>query len=146
MTRRTVTARLGETAVEHQVPFHDVDLTKRVWHGHYFKYFEIARTALFRAHGLEDGSLIPGRFSLYVIETRCRYTSPLRYGDRFCASAWFRDIDHRLAIDYEVTNLTHGKRAARGHTLIAVTDRDGRLLLRTPPEVVRRISEATEAL
>ena len=37
--------RLHETRVEHEVPFHDVDMTLRVWHGHYYKYLELARTA-----------------------------------------------------------------------------------------------------
>lgn len=141
-----MTQRRGETAIEVQVPFHDVDVTRRVWHGHYYKYFESARTALFRAHGLEEASLVPDRFSLYVIETHCRYSSPLGYGDRLRVSAWFRDIDHRLAIGYEITNLADGRRAARGHTLIAVTDPRGRLLLRTPPEIVRRIPGAADAL
>ena len=101
----------GVAHVEHVVPFHDVDLTARVWHGHYYKYFEMARSALFAAHDLEDRSLIPGRYALYVVETRCRHTGPLRYGDRLRTSAWFRDTTHRLAIDYEVANLTQGERA-----------------------------------
>ena len=134
-----MTRSLGEAAIEFEVPFHDVDLTGRVWHGHYYKYFELARTALFRAHGLEDAALIPGRYALHVIDSRCRHTAPLRYGDRLRASATFRDIDHRLAIDYEVTNLALDSPAARGHTLISITDLDGRLLLRTPTEIVQRI-------
>ncbi|WP_368860434.1 acyl-CoA thioesterase, partial [Klebsiella pneumoniae] len=28
------------------VPFHDVDAMEVVWHGNYFRYFEIAREAL----------------------------------------------------------------------------------------------------
>ena len=140
-----MSTRVGATSIEHEVPFHDVDITNRVWHGHYYKYFEMARTALFRAHGLEDHTLIPGRFSLYVVETRCRHTAPLRYGDRLRATAWFRDTAHRLAIDYEVTNLTDDARAAKGHTLIAVTDKEGRLLLRTPSALAERIATASEA-
>ena len=70
--------RLHETSIEHEVPFHDVDLTRRVWHGHYYKYLELARTALFRTIGLDDEALIPRQFSLYVIETHCRYVFPLR--------------------------------------------------------------------
>ena len=134
-----MTRSLGEAAIEFEVPFHDVDITGRVWHGHYYKYFELARTALFRANGLEDAALIPGRYAVYVIDSHCRHTAPLRYGDRLRASATFRDVDHRLAIDYEVTNLALDTPAARGHTLIAITDLDGRLLLRTPAEIVQRI-------
>ena len=33
-----------ETIIE--VPFHDVDVMRVAWHGHYVKYFEIARCAL----------------------------------------------------------------------------------------------------
>ena len=33
-------------AVEIEIPFHDVDTMHIVWHGHYLKYFEIARCKL----------------------------------------------------------------------------------------------------
>jgi acyl-CoA thioester hydrolase len=137
-----VTTRLGETRVEHEVPFHDVDLTRRVWHGHYYKYFEFARSALFRACGLEDEALIPRRFALYVVETRCRYTFPLRYGERIGISAWFREVERRLAVAYEITNLSAGRRAARGLTVLATVSPEGRLLLETPDEIVERIRAA----
>lgn len=131
--------RLRETSIEHEVPFHDVDVTGRVWHGHYYKYLELARTVLFRESGLEDDDLIPRRFALYVIETRCRYVAPLHYRDRMLVTAWFRDVAHRLAIDYEVTNLSTGRRAARAHTILAIVGREGRMLLETPREIRERI-------
>ena len=37
---------LPEAEIIIRVPFHDVDLMEVVWHGHYAKYFEIARCAL----------------------------------------------------------------------------------------------------
>jgi acyl-CoA thioester hydrolase len=132
-------ARLHETCVEHEVPFHDVDLTHRVWHGHYYKYLELARTALFRSRGLDDETLVPKRFALYVVETRCRYTSPLRYRDRMRISAWFRDVERRLCIAYEITNLSRGHRAARGLTTIAIVAPDGKLCMETPREILDRI-------
>lgn len=134
-----MTTRLLETRVEHEIPFHDVDLTRRVWHGHYYKYFEMARSALFRAGGLEDEALIPRRFALYVVETRCRYTFPLRYGERIRVSAWFREVERRLSVAYEITNLNAGRRAARGLTVLATVSPEGRLLLETPHEIVERI-------
>ena len=135
-----MTERLHETSIEHEVPFHDVDVTQRVWHGHYYKYFEMARSALFRTCSLEDIDLIPRRFGLYVIETHCRYVFPLRYGDRMRICAWFRDVEHRLSIGYEVANLSQGRCAARGHTILAIVDREDRLLLETPREIRERIA------
>jgi acyl-CoA thioester hydrolase len=134
--------RLRETSVEIDVPFHDVDMLGVVWHGHYYKYLELARSALFRACGLEDAALVPQRFGLYVIETHCRYVFPLRYGERMRVAAWFRDVERRLSIGYEITNLSHGRRAARAHTILAIVDREGRLLLETPREIRARIETA----
>ena len=38
--------RWGETSVEFEVPFHDVDWARIVWHGHDCKYLELARRAV----------------------------------------------------------------------------------------------------
>jgi acyl-CoA thioester hydrolase len=137
-----VKARLHETSILHEVPFHDVDLTRRVWHGHYYKYLELARTALFRAHGLDDDALIPKRFMLYVVETRCRYTFPLCYREQMRVSAWVREVERRLSVAYEITNLSQGRRAARALTILATVSPEGRLLMETPHEIVERIRAA----
>ncbi|MEZ4452430.1 MAG: hypothetical protein R3B09_23395 [Nannocystaceae bacterium] len=33
-------SRLHEVSVDFEVPFHDVDALRIVWHGHYYKYME----------------------------------------------------------------------------------------------------------
>ena len=43
-----------------------------------------------------------------VVESRCRRTDPLR--DRVCLWAWFRDVERRLMISYEVWNLSQDRR------------------------------------
>jgi acyl-CoA thioester hydrolase len=121
------------------VPFHDVDALRVVWHGHYYKYLELARTRLMRSRGLDGADLAALAVGLVMIESRCRYVSPLRYGDRGRVQVWFADIDHRLSIGYEVLNLTTGKRAATARTVLASIDSEGRLLLRTPDVVRERL-------
>jgi acyl-CoA thioester hydrolase len=134
-----VVTRLRETRVELEVPFHDVDAMGVVWHGHYLKYLEAARTALLRSCGLDAGDLIGGRYGLFVIESRCRHSYPLFYRDRVAVTAWVRDVAHRIFIAYEVANLTHQRRAARAHTVLATTDLQRNLLLETPDEIQRRL-------
>lgn len=134
-----MTGRLHETSLEIDVPFHDVDMLNVVWHGHYYKYFELARTKLLRKLGLDAGDLIGPRFRFLVVESRCRYAFPLRYGERARVDAWLRDVRNRLMIAFEITNLSEGRRAARGHTALATLDREGRLLLETPREILDRI-------
>jgi acyl-CoA thioester hydrolase len=131
--------RRCETSVELDVPFHDVDLMGVVWHGHYYKYLELARTRLLRECGLDVGDLIGPHYRFVMIESGCRYAAPLTYGDRVRVDAWIRDVAHRINLAYEITNLSRGTRAARAHTVLATTDREGRLLLRTPDAVLERL-------
>ena len=131
--------RLRETSVELEVPFHDVDLMGVVWHGHYYKYLEFARTALLRSCGLDKGDLIGARYRFLVIESRCRHSSPLLYGDRMRVSAWVRDLRHRVCLEYEIHNLCRDRRAARATTVLATLDESGRLLLETPHEIRKRL-------
>jgi acyl-CoA thioester hydrolase len=136
-----VSERLHETSVEMEVPFHDCDPLGIVWHGHYYKYLEVARTRMLRTLGLDKGSIIGPRseFRFVVVESRCRHASPLTYGDDVRITAWLGDLRHRIRILYEVTNLTTGRRAARAHTILATTDSGGRLLLETPAAVLEKI-------
>ncbi len=134
-----MTTRLKETSIEIEVPFRHIDMMGVVWHGHYYAYLEEARTALLRACNLDAGDLIGARFVFFVIESKCRYVHSLHYGDRIRVTAWLEDIQHRIHIAYEIHNLTHGKRAARGHTILATTDLEKNLLLETPDEIRRRL-------
>ncbi len=125
--------------VELEVPFHDTDPLGVVWHGHYYKYMELARTALLRSLDLEVHQIRDLGYRLYVIESKCRYSSPLHYADEVRVSAWLRDVEHRIKVAYEVHNLTTGRRAARGHTVLVSTDTDGNMLLETPDALLQRL-------
>jgi acyl-CoA thioester hydrolase len=131
--------RLHPVSVEIEVPFHDVDALGVVWHGHYYKYLELARTRLLRSIGLDAGDLIGPRYRFLVAETRCRHAFPLRYGDLARVDAWLRDVRNRIHVAFEITNLTHARRAARAKTVLVTLDASGRLLLETPHEILRRI-------
>lgn len=128
--------------VELEVPFHDVDSLKIVWHGHYYKYAEIGRTALMRAHAMDFDRLEAAGYGTVVIETKCRYSFSLRYGDRFRIRSWFEDVEHRVNIAFEIYNLTQSRRSARGQVILATIDREGRLLLETPELLVQLLKGA----
>ena len=126
--------------IELEVPFHDVDGLHVVWHGHYYKYFEVARTALFRACKLDVPDMIELGYRMVVIESKCRHVFPLRYGDRFRVTAWFKEFEFRLHVAFELFNLTAARRAAIGHTTLATLDAGGQLLLATPLPMTDRVA------
>ncbi len=120
-----------------EVPFHDVDSLNIVWHGHYLKYLEIARTQLFRDLGLTSGRVSDTlEYVLVVIESKLRHSAPLRFADKFRVDAWLKEIDYRICVAYEVHNLTTGRRALKAHTMLATLDPKGELLVETPRELL----------
>jgi acyl-CoA thioester hydrolase len=141
-TRGLPGPKVVKASVEFVVPFHDVDSLRIVWHGHYLKYLELARTELFREVGLDAGGQQRGAHGFLVIEAGCRHIAPLRYGDRVRVLAWIRDVTHRIQIAYEITNLTRDQKAARAYTTLATVDSSGRLLLKTPQGIAERLSSA----
>lgn len=130
-------------SIRHQVPFHDVDSVHIVWHGHYYKYFELARTELYRSIDLDIPRMKELGYSFPVIESHCRYTHPLRYGDRFEIEARFKTWDHYIKVDYQLSDLVKGIRFANGFTKQAVCmGVSGELLLEVPESIRTSISGA----
>jgi acyl-CoA thioester hydrolase len=132
-------APAAKTSVEIEVPFHDVDSLGIVWHGHYYKYLEIARTALLRACRVDARDLRELGFGLVMIESRCRHVAPLRYGDVARVSAWLRDVRHRLRVEYEIALVSDGTQVARAETTLVTVTRAGELLLETPEALRTRL-------
>ncbi|MCB2185849.1 MAG: acyl-CoA thioesterase [Deltaproteobacteria bacterium] len=104
-----------EVSVLLEVPFYDVDSMQVVWHGHYFKYFEMARHAMFRRAGIdlfryhrETGYLFP------VIKGSIKHSHPLRYGDKFWAKAVLVEARIKIVLDFELRLVDSGKLCAKG--------------------------------
>lgn len=121
------------------VPFYDCDPMSIVWHGNYLKYFEQARTALFDRCGLDVPTFRDLGLRMVVADARVRYTHPLAYGEEVEISARTTATEPLLRIVYSVRNLTRDRRSARGHTTLAITNRDGDLLRSAPSEIVERL-------
>jgi acyl-CoA thioester hydrolase len=131
--------------IDIEIPFHDVDSLSIVWFGHYYKYMDQARTALMRAHGLDELGLEKLGVGLVVVESRCRYTQSLRFGDSVRVTARFTDVaeqDPRIHIAYDFTHAATGARVARGRTALVFTDPAGNLLAQVPPPILAKYRAA----
>ncbi len=135
--------RPGHEAVyEQRVPLHDCDPLGIVWHGHYYKYLEIARTLLFEGLGIDVAFFQKNEIRLVIMESRCRHSFPLRMGETLRVRAWFQDYEQRLRVAYHVHNLDHDRRAARAWTTLVATTPDETLLMETPDAIANRIRTA----
>ncbi|CAM2006088.1 acyl-CoA thioesterase [Acanthopleuribacter pedis] len=138
---------MHEVEIVHEVPFHDVDALDVVWHGHYYKYFELARTALFRGSWLDIADMRDLGYVFPVIESQCRHIHPLFYGSKALIRAKFVETEYRLKVAYALERVRDGKRVARGHTVqVAVKAENGELCMVTPEPVLERLAREPRSL
>ena len=124
---------LDSAIIELEIPFYDVDGWNIVWHGNYFKYFEAARTELFRRKQLDVPECTALGYLWPVIDCQARFIAPARYGMRLQVTAILEDIEHRIKVRYEIHEKVSGKKLVKGYTIqVAVHKETGEMCLATP--------------
>ena len=76
---------------------------------------------------------------MLVIESQCRYISPLRYRDPLTVRGWLADVKNRIRFEFEIENGRSHRVAARGSTTLVATTLTGELLHRTPQALLDRL-------
>ena len=127
---------LPEASVAIKVPFHDVDVMEVVWHGHYVKYFDMARTALLEKIGYNYGEMRSSGYAWPVIELKMRHAKPARFGQNLTVRARLAEYELRLKIDYLVTDEASGERLTKGHTIQVAVDMSNQEMLLASPRVL----------
>ena len=102
--------------VEIEVPFFDVDLMDIVWHGHYVKYFEIARCVLLDKVGYNYMKMCESGYTWPVIDLRIRYAKPAKFGQKIIVYAGIDEWENRLKINYQITDKITESKLTRGYT------------------------------
>ncbi len=126
------------------VRYHETDQMGVVHHSNYICYFELARTEMMKAHGLDYAEMERRGFLLAVIEVGLRYVKPARFGDELVIETRLTEVERvRVRFDYEVVRGAEPRELlCRGHTLLACVGRD-LVPCRIPEEERRRMAELT---
>jgi acyl-CoA thioester hydrolase len=126
--------------VELQIPFHDLDPLEICWHGHYVRYFEIARAALLQTIDYDYPEMRASGYAWPVIELFIRYAQPLRYRQRVNIEAFLTEWENRLKIEYLARDADSGKRLTRGYTVqVAVDMRTREMCLESPAILAEKL-------
>ncbi|MCK4840968.1 MAG: acyl-CoA thioesterase [Methylococcales bacterium] len=119
--------------VEIDVPFFDVDLMEIVWHGHYVKYFEIARCVLLDKIGYNYMQMRDSGYTWPVVDIRIRYAKPAKFEQKLIVYAGISEWENRLKINYKIVDKLTGNRLTRGHTYqVAVEIASGEMCYESP--------------
>ena len=128
--------------VEIQVPFHDVDAMHYVWHGHYYKYFEVARTKLFQSIDYDVLQMKASGYSWPIIETFCKYVQPMLYNQLIQVSAKIQEYENRLKIIYRISDAKTDEKLATGHTTqVAVDMKNNEMCFVSPKILMEKVEE-----
>jgi acyl-CoA thioester hydrolase len=132
-----------EATVTIQIPFHDVDLMGVAWHGHYFKYLEVARSALLDAIHYNYREMKESGLAWPIVDVRLRYLRPIRLGQLIAVRGWLTEFELRLRIDYLITDAASGGRLTKGHSIqVPVDMATGELVLGTPAIIYQKLGIA----
>lgn len=130
-------------SVDVEVPFHDVDAMNVAWHGHYVKYFELARCALLRRFDYDYPQMQESGYLWPIVECHLKYVRPALYSQQLRVEATLIEYENRIKIAYVIRDLTSGERLTKGYTTQVAVDATTReLQFVSPPIVLANLERA----
>ncbi len=127
---------LHQTSIDLQIPFHDVDMMEVVWHGHYVKYFEIARCTLLEKIDYNYPQMLESGYAWPVIDLNIRYVRPAIFGQIITVSAEIIEWENRLKINYLITDKHSGLRLTKGYSIQVAVDMLNKSMCFESPEIL----------
>ena len=135
---------LSET-VQIKVPFHDVDMMEVAWHGHYTKYFEVARCALLDSLQFNYPEMKASGYVWPIVDLRVKYIRPARFGQTIAVTCSLVEYENRCVLSYHITDTQTGEKLTQGKTVqVAVDTTNGELQLASPRAFVEKVEAAME--
>ena len=117
---------------EVRVRFSECDPLGIVWHGNYIQFFEDAREAFGRHHGISYLDQKAHNFSTPIVASKCEHKLPLAYGDVAKVTATYIDsAAAKMVFRYEILN-PEGQVVCTGETVQVFVELGGELSLTLP--------------
>lgn len=131
-----------QAEIEVLVPFFDVDSMDIVWHGHYVKYFEMARCALLDKIEHNYVQMRDAGYGWPVIDLQLRYVRGARFNQKIIVRADLVEWEDRLKINYLITDAATGERMTRGSSVqVAVEIATGEMQFGSPKVFVDAVQK-----
>ncbi len=128
--------------VEHttqiKIPFFDVDRLDIVWHGHYVKYFEIARCALLDKLGYNYNTMKETGYAWPVVELKVKFVRPAIFGQLVNVQAILVEYENRLKINYLISDHKSAEKLTQGSTTQLAIDIETNELQFVSPQLLQQ--------
>lgn len=119
--------------IDLEVPFFDVDSLMIVWHGHYVKYFEMARCAFLSEIAHDYNVMRDSGYAYPVVKLDVKYVKPAVFGQKIRVALAVVAFESSLKMDYLIKDLASGEVLTRASTTqVAVRIDNGEMQFQTP--------------
>ncbi len=88
-----------------------------VWHGNYFKYFEVARCSVLQAIDYDIPQMKASGYAWPIVDIRSRFILPVTYNEQIEIIAIIVEWELRLLIKYLVINKATQRVVTRGQSI-----------------------------
>lgn len=122
--------------IEFVVPFSDLDPMNVVWHGHYAKYFEYARTKLIQTFDFDHDAMFKSGYLWPVVKLSVKYIKPIRYQQKININAVLDEWLNRLKISYVITDQVSGVVLTKGYTVQVAVDQKTQKICFVSPDIL----------
>ncbi len=116
--------------------FYDIDPMEIVWHGHYVKYLELARSALLARYNYDYGPMRASGYAWPIVDLRLKYVKPATLGQRITVRATIVEWENRLRIAYRIRDAVDGRKLTEAVTTQVAVDLATREMLYVCPAVL----------
>jgi acyl-CoA thioester hydrolase len=122
------------------IPFHDVDLLRVAWHGHYCKYLELGRCALLEKIGYDYLTMRETGHVWPIVDLQLRYLKPARFMQTIRIHAELVEWEYRMKIKYRIEDAHSRQVLAKAQTVqVAVNAESGDMLFASPPVLLEKL-------
>lgn len=120
--------------------FYDIDVMEVVYHGHYVRYLELARSALLAKFDYDYPSMRDSGYGWPVVDMRLKYVRPAKFGQRLKIRATITEWENRLRIDYAISDADTGQKVNTAYTIqVAVNMQTREMCFVSPPVLWERL-------
>ncbi|MRR05365.1 MAG: acyl-CoA thioesterase [Deltaproteobacteria bacterium] len=124
-----------------RVRFNEVDLYRMAWHGHYVSWMEVGRNDLAGKFGLNAEQISEAGYLAPVVSLELKYKRPACFDEELrIVTSVKRSETATLEFICDIIG-PDGSSCASGRTVHVLTDKNGILQYKLPPEIAGRIEK-----
>jgi acyl-CoA thioester hydrolase len=116
--------------------FFDIDPMEIVWHGHYVKYLEVARTALLGKFDYDYPRMRASGYAWPIVDLRLKYVRPAELGQKLIVRSEVVEWENRLRIVYRIRDAQTGRKLTEATTTQVAVDMATREMQYVCPRVL----------